>query len=106
MDNSLALEVSPEKLVGDIKEVINDADALIGAAAGELSQKGKEARAEMTVQLEGAKARLAQLQATAKEKIVAGAKQADQTIRSRPYESMAVAFGIGLLIAVIAARKD
>lgn len=106
MDNSLSPEVSQEKLVGDIQEVIKDADVLLGAAVGGLSQKGKEARAEMDVQLAGAKARLANLKASAKEKLVAGAKQADETIRSHPYQSLAVAFGVGLLIGVLAARKE
>ena len=47
--------------------------------------------------------------ATVEEKTVAGAKVADKTIREHPYESIGVAagvaFGLGLLIGVLAGRK-
>jgi ElaB/YqjD/DUF883 family membrane-anchored ribosome-binding protein len=39
------------------------------------------------------------------EKAVAGAKVADKTIREHPYESIGVAFGVGLLIGVLVGRR-
>jgi ElaB/YqjD/DUF883 family membrane-anchored ribosome-binding protein len=39
------------------------------------------------------------------EKAVAAAKATDQVIRTHPYESIGVAFGVGLLIGVLVARK-
>jgi ElaB/YqjD/DUF883 family membrane-anchored ribosome-binding protein len=97
--------VDREKLVRDIKEVIHDAEVLIKATAGDLSEKAKEAREKLSVKIGDAKAQLGEWQAVAKEKAIAGAKQADETIRSHPYESIAVAFGVGLLVGIIANRK-
>jgi ElaB/YqjD/DUF883 family membrane-anchored ribosome-binding protein len=51
--------------------------------------------------LESAKTTCNQLE----EKAIAGAKVADQTIREHPYESMGVAFGVGLLIGVLVGRR-
>jgi ElaB/YqjD/DUF883 family membrane-anchored ribosome-binding protein len=39
------------------------------------------------------------------EKAVAGAKVADKAIREHPYQAVGIAFGIGLLIGVLATRK-
>ena len=36
----------------------------------------------------------------ARDKVVAGAKVADKTIRKRPYESMAAALGVGVLVGM------
>jgi len=36
---------------------------------------------------------------------VTGAKATDKVIREHPYESIGVAFGVGLLIGVLATRK-
>jgi ElaB/YqjD/DUF883 family membrane-anchored ribosome-binding protein len=39
-------------------------------------------------------------------KTMAGAKQTDQAIRSRPYQSIGVAFGLGLLLGCLVTRND
>ena len=41
----------------------------------------------------------------AQEKAVERAKAADKVIRERPYQTIGVAFGIGLLIGFLARRK-
>jgi ElaB/YqjD/DUF883 family membrane-anchored ribosome-binding protein len=42
---------------------------------------------------------------TAKEKVVAGARRTDETIRSHPYESLAVALGVGVLVGALIRRR-
>jgi ElaB/YqjD/DUF883 family membrane-anchored ribosome-binding protein len=39
------------------------------------------------------------------EKTVAAAKAADKTVRDHPYQAIGVAFGIGLLVGVLATRN-
>ena len=39
------------------------------------------------------------------ERAVAGAKATDKVIREHPYESLGVAFGLGLLVGVLVTRK-
>ena len=41
----------------------------------------------------------------AQEKAVEHAKAADKVIRDRPYQTIGLAFGLGLLIGVLARRK-
>ena len=105
MNKTLAHPVTTDKLETDVKEVLHDVDALLRATAGDLNDKAREARQRLTPRVEALKDRLAELQEAAKEKIVAGAKQADQTIRAHPYESIGIAFGVGLLVGFLVTRK-
>jgi ElaB/YqjD/DUF883 family membrane-anchored ribosome-binding protein len=89
-----------DKLVKDLRLVVQDAEDLIRATAGEVNEKTKQARARLSQTLEKAKESAVVLQEKATEK----AKVADEVIRQHPYESMGVAFGLGLLLGVIVNR--
>lgn len=89
-----------DKLVKDLRLVVQDAEDLIRVTAGEVNEKTKAARARLTQTLEKAKLTAQELQVKAAEK----AKVADEVIRQHPYQSLGVAFGVGLLLGVIANR--
>lgn len=93
--------VSTERLVSDLKAVAHDAEDLLKASAGEVSEKAREARARLTAAVERAKDACVGLQ----EKAVAGAKATDKAIREHPYQSIGIAFGVGVLIGVLVTRK-
>ncbi|MEO0452904.1 MAG: DUF883 family protein [Verrucomicrobiota bacterium] len=94
-----------DKLVSDIKQVIADAEILTKETAGTLSGKAKEAREKLELRLGEAKSQLHQLEGTVREKATEGAKETDRMIREHPYESLGVAFGMGVLIGVLLNRK-
>ncbi len=94
-------QVSMKKLVQDFKVVMEDAEALARATAGDLGEKARDARTRLASSLESAKANLSTLQGKAME----GAKVTDQMIRDHPYETMGVAFGVGMLLGVLINRK-
>jgi ElaB/YqjD/DUF883 family membrane-anchored ribosome-binding protein len=90
-----------ERLASNIKLVVHDAEDLLKATAGDAGEKVKEARGRLVQALESAKATCGRLQ----DKTVQAAKATDQIIRDHPYESIGAAFGIGLLIGVLAGRR-
>ena len=92
---------SPEQLVTHLRELLTEAKGLVGASASEYV--GEKADA-MRDRLSDAQERLEELYENAKDKVVSGAKSADTTIRSHPYESMAVALGVGVLIGALLRR--
>ena len=94
-----------ERVLRDLKTLARDAEALLKATAGDLSKKGKAARARLAGALEHAKATGAQLQEQTIASAKAAAKRADTVIRDHPYESIGVAFGIGVLVGVLVTRK-
>ena len=97
---SLDLEtelVTKEKLINDLKAVAQDAEELLKATAGDLGDKAKAARERLAVALENAKVTGRKLQ----DKALEGAKVTDQCIRDHPYESIGVAFGLGLVLGLL-----
>lgn len=98
-------ETNMEKLSSDLKELTSDAEAMLQATAGQAGEKMNELRHRLSSVLDSAKVTYHQIQ----EKTVASAKTADRTIRQHPYESIGVAagaaFGLGLLIGVLAGRR-
>lgn len=94
-------ESNIEKITTDLKTLSHDAEALMHATAGQAGEKAKELRDRLGAAIASAKATCQRVEA----KAIAGAKVADKTIREHPYESIGVAFGIGLLIGVLVGRR-
>lgn len=96
-----ATELNTEKLVSDLKRIVTDSEELLHATKDAVGDKAHEVRARLTEALESAKRSCRRLE----DKAIEGAKVADRTIREHPYQSIGVAFGIGLLIGVLVTRK-
>jgi ElaB/YqjD/DUF883 family membrane-anchored ribosome-binding protein len=97
--------VAKEKLVEDVKDVISNAEAFIHATGDDLSGAAGEARSKLSEKVQAARARLKQIEGVVREKAIEGAKQTDRVIREHPYESIGVAFGIGLILGILINRK-
>jgi len=97
----MTTEQANEQLTSDLKSVVQDAEELMKATAGQAGEKMNEVRSRLAAALESAKATCHRLE----EKTIAAAKATDRTIREHPYESIGIAFGLGLLVGVLVARK-
>jgi ElaB/YqjD/DUF883 family membrane-anchored ribosome-binding protein len=104
MDNTNA-RAARERVATDLKTLASDAEALLRATADDASDKAKEARARLTAAVEKAKETCADLQERTVETAKEVAKKTDDTIRAHPYESIAVAFGVGILLGALLRRK-
>ena len=96
-----ANDVNMQKLIQDFKVVVHDAENLAKATAGDLGEKVREARPRLTSSIESARESYADVEAKARE----GAQATDKIIRQHPYESLGIAFGVGLLIGVLVTRR-
>jgi ElaB/YqjD/DUF883 family membrane-anchored ribosome-binding protein len=97
--------IARERVLRDLRTLARDAEGLMKATAGDLSDKAREARAHLAGALENAKATCTKLQEQTFASARAAARQADSVIRANPYESVGIAFGVGLLIGVLVARR-
>lgn len=95
------MKESTDKLLQDLRQVVADGEEVLRAGAGELGERSAAARAKLSAALDSAKETARKLQA----KTVAGAKATDKVIREHPYQSIGIAFGVGLLIGVLVNRK-
>jgi ElaB/YqjD/DUF883 family membrane-anchored ribosome-binding protein len=90
-----------ERVKEDLHALMRDAEELLKVTAGDMSEKAKLARTRLSEALEKAKGTYRQLE----ERTVAAARATDKVIRDHPYESIGIAFGVGLLIGVLVSRK-
>ncbi len=97
--------IARERVLQDFKTLARDAEDLLKATAGDVSEKGRELRTRLQGALARARTSCSELQEQAVASAKAAAKKADTVIRDHPYESIGVAFGLGLLIGVLVARK-
>lgn len=100
--NNLETTHTPKDLVSELQALVNEAQALIADSASEHSAETVEALRQRFV---AAQEQLAATYEKAKTKVVAGAKATDATIRENPYQSLAIAVGVGVLLGMLIGRR-
>ena len=85
----------------DVGQLAEDARALMAATADVTGEKVSDARKRLAAALDRAK----EIGGCVRDKAVAGAKVADQTIRENPYQAIAIGVGVGALIGYLVARR-
>lgn len=103
MKNRAAEEDTPDTFVSDLRALVTEAQKLIDASGPEANGADHVALRE---RFEAAKERFNELYTTAKKRVVDGGKYADQTIRNNPYQSIAIAAGVGMIIGILVGRRD
>ena len=93
----------PEELLNDLRSLVGEAEKLIGESAGEQSE---ELLTSLRERFAAAQERFSEVYDGARKKVIAGAKYTDETIRENPYQSLAVALGIGVLVGVLVGRRS
>lgn len=93
---------SPEQLVSHLRNMLTEAEQLVGNSASEFVGEKAEALRE---KFSAAQERLEELYETARDKVVDVSKTADKTIRTHPYESIAIAAGVGLIVGLLLRRN-
>jgi len=93
--------MNTNRLVTDLKRIVRDSEELLHTTKDAVGDKAHEVRERLSGALDAAKRTCREVE----DKAIEGAKAADKTIRDHPYQSIGAAFGVGLLIGVLVARK-
>lgn len=104
-DMSPAEEATVEKLMEDLRRVVQDVEALLKATAGQAGDRMGEVRARAEETLRGARARLADLEAQARDRAKMAAGDADRYVRDNPWQAVGIAAGISFLLGVLVSRR-
>ncbi len=91
-----------DTFVTDLRALVTEAQKLLDASP----EANGEAHVALRERFEAAKDRFNHLYSTAKKRVVDGGKYADETIRANPYQSIAIAAGIGLIVGILVGRRD
>lgn len=94
---------TPQDLLAELRSLVSDAEKMVGDS---LTENSEDAVSTLRSRFDAAQERMGELYTTARKKVVAGARYTDETIRANPYQSLAIAAGIGVLIGVLVGRRS
>ncbi|MHB8347853.1 MAG: DUF883 family protein [Acidiferrobacterales bacterium] len=100
-----ATEVARKKFVDDFKALTADTEELLRASAALTGERASAARARVEERLRAAKDAVGEFSGDFFERGRATAEAADRTVRDHPWESVAVAAGVGFLLGMLTARR-
>jgi len=100
-----ATETARHKLADDFRALTADTEELLRATANQTGERVSAARARVEERMREAKAAVDELQDDVVARTRAAAETADRTVRSHPWESVAIAAGIGFLLGMLTARR-
>jgi len=90
-----------QAISNDMGQLAEDAQALLSATVDVAGDKVAEARKRLAAALERGK----EICARTREKVVQGAKAADEAVHEHPYQAIAIGVGVGAIIGYLLARK-
>lgn len=103
MKNKSESAQTPKELLNDLHTLVAEAEKMMSAS---VSEHTDEAVGALRQRYEATQERLSELYAGARAKVAAGAKCTDVAIRENPYQSMAIALGVGVLVGVLLGRNS
>lgn len=98
-------EVTTDKLVQDLKTVMDDAEALLRATSTQTGERIQEVRARAEESLRQARARLSQVEEDALKQAREVADATEEYVRENPWQSVGIAAGVGLLLGLLLSRR-
>ena len=103
MKNNKTTAQTPTDLLNDLKALVIEAEKMMSES---VSEPTADAVSALRVRYDAASERMGELYDGAKKRVVAGAKCTDEAIRENPYQSLAVAAGVGLIVGVLLGRNS
>jgi len=98
-------EAAKEKLVGDLKSLIGDAEELLKASANQAGEKFSVARQKIEQSLVEGKKSLADAEKLLVKKGKEAADVADDYVRENPWGAVGIAASVGLVIGLLIRGK-
>ena len=102
MKNNQPATHTPKELLAELKALVAEAESM---AMDSISEHSADALSNLRTRFDAAQERFSGLYVDARKKVADGAKYADETIRANPYQSLAIACGLGLLVGILLGRR-
>ena len=103
MKNNKGSAQTPKELLSELQTLVAEAEKMMGES---LSEHTEDAMNALRSRYDAAQERLGEMYEGARKKVVAGAKCTDEAIRANPYQALAIAAGVGLLVGVLLGRRS
>jgi len=96
---------STDRLMQDLAAVLEDADALLRATAGQAGEKVQQARARAEESVRQARERLEAVQEDLTLRARELAQDADKYVRENPWRAIGIAAGVAFVIGILVSRR-
>ena len=103
MKNNQTVTHTPKELLSELQALAVEAKTMMSDS---ISENSAEAMANLRARFDAAQEKFAEVYDGTKKKVVAGARYTDATIRENPYQAIAIALGVGLLLGAVVARRS
>ena len=99
------LNAEKEKLLADVRSVLNHTEELLAGAGEEGGAKAQELRNKLGANLKLAKERLLEAEKVTVAKAKAAAKVTDQYVHEHPWKAIGIAAAIAFLLGLLVSRR-
>ncbi len=99
------LNAEKEKLLADVRSVLNHTEELLADAGEEGGAKAQELRNKLGANLKLAKERLLEAEKVTVAKAKAAAKVTDQYVHEHPWKAIGIAAAIAFLLGLLVSRR-
>lgn len=103
MKNNTDTAQSPKELLVELQALVAEAQSLVSDSLPGQSAEGLK---NLRERFGDAQERFTELYQDTRKKVVAGARYTDTTIRENPYQSLAIALGIGAILGLVVGRSS
>lgn len=97
--------VSSKQLQSDLKAVVDDAEALLKATAGDAGSKFGAVRERLEESLRATRERLVDIEDEVVAQTRAAARATDDYVHENPWPSIGIAAAVGLVVGVLIGRR-
>ena len=98
--DTVTVEVSKEKLLQDLNQVVKETEQLLRDTAAVGGEKVASWRTGVEQNLKAAKARIGEIEHVAVEKAKATAQATDAYVHDKPWQAIGITAGVGVLVGL------
>jgi ElaB/YqjD/DUF883 family membrane-anchored ribosome-binding protein len=96
---------TPKELLHELQALVTEAESMI-AGDGPDAAQSPDALDSLRSRFDAAQERFTDIYQGTRKRVVAGARYTDEAIRANPYQSLAIAAGVGVLVGVLLGRRS
>ena len=105
MKNNKDTTHTPKELLHELQTLVTEAESMI-AGDGPGTEHSPDALDSLRSRFDAAQERFTDIYQGTRKRGVAGSKYTDEAIRANPYQSLAIAAGVGILVGVLLGRRS
>lgn len=98
-------KVDTAQLMEDLRVVVDDAEALLKATAGQAGEKVESARQRAGESVKAARERLGELEGEVRVRAREAARTTDRYVHENPWGAIGMAAGIGFILGLLSGRR-